>query len=231
MTKVTIIALLSTAVMFLSGCLQTRNDIKEAETTQNLQSQLSTLQKNNADYVSRVEESLENSRQLNGRLEVIENKLSKVENQDGQKKAEDSHQLGELSQKVVLMQEALGKMENDLQALHAELNNVKSSANSNASSNLKASNGSGAEAYKNLYDSAEGLFKEKKWKEAILQYDDYRSKNPKGKLIPDATYKTGVCFQELGMKDESKTFYQEVLTKFPKTDIAKKASIRLKSIK
>jgi TolA-binding protein len=64
----------------------------------------------------------------------------------------------------------------------------------------------------------------------MLQYDEYKKKAPKGKSIPEAIYKTGVCFQELGMKDEAKVFYQEITAKFPKSEFAKKAQIRLKSI-
>ena len=71
----------------------------------------------------------------------------------------------------------------------------------------------------------------KKWKDAIVVFSKYRDQFPKGKKYADATYKIGVCFQELGMKEEAKPFLEEVVAKFPGTSEAKKASFRLKAPK
>ncbi len=214
--------------LLVTGCLQTRTDIKETETTLNFQNQLSVMQKNNADYSSRVEESLENQRHLNGKIDSIENRLIKIENDNGDKTSSDKQQVEVLNQKVELLQEALTKLENDLHGLQSDFNNKKFK-----SSDENANVGSGntkSEPYKNIFEDAEQLFKEKNWKEAILKYDEYRNKNSKGKMVSDATYKTGVCFQELGMIEEAKTFYQETMTKFAKSDSARKAQIRLKGL-
>ena len=54
--------------------------------------------------------------------------------------------------------------------------------------------------------------------------------NPKGKRYADATYKIGMSFQELKLKDDAKAFYQEVIQKFPKSSEAKKAEVRLKKL-
>jgi TolA-binding protein len=45
-----------------------------------------------------------------------------------------------------------------------------------------------------------------------------------------ATYKIGVCFQELGMIEEAKAFYDEVIAKYPKSNEAAKATSRLKAM-
>ena len=55
--------------------------------------------------------------------------------------------------------------------------------------------------------------------------------NPTGKRYAEASFKMGQSFQELGMKTEARSFYSEVLEKFPKSDWAKKANLHLKSLK
>jgi TolA-binding protein len=84
---------------------------------------------------------------------------------------------------------------------------------------------------KGPYALAEEKFDQKNWKEAILEYEKYRKANPKGKQFSTATYKIGVAFQELGLNDEAKAFYEEVISKFPKTKDADRASTRMKNLK
>ena len=84
---------------------------------------------------------------------------------------------------------------------------------------------------KDTYDIAKEFFEKKDWKQAILNFQKYRDDNPKGVKLADATYKIGVSFQELGMKDEAKTFYDEVQVKYPKSEEARRAKIRLKGLK
>ena len=84
---------------------------------------------------------------------------------------------------------------------------------------------------KTQFQAAEAAFEKKAWKEAILDYEKYRKAFPKGKEFPAATYKIGVSFQELGMADEARAFYEEVIAKFPKGKDAKSAQARLKALK
>jgi TolA-binding protein len=213
-------------VVLSSGCLKTRNDVKEVEESKLFQSQLVTMQKANADYVGRVEETLENHRALVGRVEVLEHKLEKTEGNDSEKQTTNAKEIAELTEKIKLLQTSIAKLDEENQAMQNDIIALKSKSGKTES----ASTGTISDNHSEVFSGAEQLFKEKKWKEAILQYDEYKKKSPKGKSIPEAIYKTGVCFQELSMKNEAKVFYQEVISKFPKSDFARKAQIRLKSI-
>ena len=51
-----------------------------------------------------------------------------------------------------------------------------------------------------------------------------------GKSYAMATLKMGICFHKLKMPQDAKAFYQEVIQRFPKTDVAKTAQQNLKSI-
>ncbi|MFS4458373.1 tetratricopeptide repeat protein [Bdellovibrio sp. HCB2-146] len=215
--------------MALTGCLKTRNEVRDGEQRQVMQQQVTTMQRNNADATSRVSDMEELMRELNGRVEVVENKLERNNaGVEGAMKASQT-QSADLNQKVQLLQEALTKMEGQLFQVTAEVQALK--AERAAAATQAQAQASEKKTKKDTYDSATEYFNKKDWKQAILNYQKYRDENPKGGHFADATYKIGVAFQELGMKDESKTFYDEVVSKFPKSDEARRAKIRLKGLK
>lgn len=207
------------------GCLKTRNDVRETETRQVMQQQVTTLQRTNADVSTRFLETDERMRELIGRVEELENKInSGNQNLEIQLKASQQGQL-ETNQKVVVLQEALGKMEAQVLQLTAELQALRAEPVGRASAAPTSKN------ERETFAQGQDLFAQKEWKKAILLYQKYRDENPRGKNFAEATYKIGVSFQELGMKDEAKTFYEEVIASYGKTESAKKAKTRLKGLK
>lgn len=213
----------------LTGCLKTRNEVREGENRQVMQQQVTTLQKTNADAGSRVQEVEEMMRDLNGRVDVVENKLEKsAAGTDNAAKATQANN-ADMNSKVNLLQEALTKMEGQLFQLTAEVQAMK--ADKAAAAATVSAQAAVKQAKKDTYEVAKEFFDKKDWKQAILNFQKYRDDNPKGAKLPDATYKIGVSFQELGMKDEAKTFYDEVQEKYPKSEEARRAKIRLKGLK
>ncbi len=218
--------------LLMAGCLRTREDIKEVEAASAMRDQVSTLQKVHADSSTRLEELQDQNRNLNGRIEELEHRLSEREKESGSGKEEIQKTLDESKRNNELLQESISKLETQLQALQEEIVAVRAKEAAKVSKGDESKDkDKDKEKDKSLIEAALGNFQDKKWKEAILKFDQYREKNPKGKHVAEATYKTGVCFQELGMNDEAKVFYQEVVAKFPQSDMAKKAQYRLKSLK
>jgi TolA-binding protein len=220
---------LMSAFLF-SGCLRTREDLKEVETANAMRDQVTSLQKVHADSSTRLEELQDQNRQLNGRIEELEHRLVKTEESKGEGKDEIQKNLEDTKRSNQLLQDSIAKMETQLQALQEEIVALRAKE---ASKSSKSENGNSKDKdkEKSIFEAALADFQDKKWKEAILNFDQYREKNPKGKFAAEATYKTGVCFQELGMNDEAKVFYQETVAKFPQSDMAKKAQYRLKALK
>lgn len=210
----------------LNGCLQTRSDVKVGEQGRVLQQQVSTLQKTNADVGSRFEESEEQIRFLNGRIEVLENQIVQAKQETEQVKKHAIEQLQAQSQKLSILQESLTKMETEQEKLRAEMVAVKTAFKDELVKSVPP-----VETAKNPFEAAEALLAKKDFRSAILEYQKYREKSPKGKNFAVATYKMGICFQELGMKEDAKSFYEEVISKFPKSDEAKKSKIRLQKLK
>ncbi len=220
-----LVFVVAAATLFLTGCLKTRNEVKDTEQRQVMQQQVVTLQKTNADTSGRFSDLEEQVRNLNGRVDVVENRVDKNDSGSGAAIKNYQEQNRDLNQKVMILQEALTKMEKDLLILNADLQAMKAEkAAAHAEKTAKQSK-------KDVYEIGQEFFSKKDWKQAILNYQKYRDDNPKGSKFADATYKIGVAFQELGMKDEAKTFFDEVTAKYPKSEEARRAKVRLKGLK
>lgn len=185
-----------------------------------------------AAVAARIEDYDDQFRQLNGRVDTIENQMNQINAASEGEKKSVTDMAKYADQKFVAYEEELRKMEAKIASLEQELATVKaakveSKPTPSAGSIAGAISGKG----KTPYDEGEDLFNAKKWKEAIVAYQKYRDTYPKGKMYADSTYKIGVAFQELKMNEEAKAFFDEVVSKFPKSKEAKKAAFRMKTLK
>ncbi|MGZ3721520.1 MAG: tetratricopeptide repeat protein [Bdellovibrionales bacterium] len=231
-----IVALLGLTVMV--GCLKTRAELEAEETgkvqeRQTISQQKSAAPAAKASHVGgqsvkapppadRSEEMDEQMRNLSGRVEANEAAVQQMHVLEQQKKEAWIKDQQMQSQKLQAYEDAIRKLEAQVQALSEEVAHLKAPPPEPAAAPAKGG--------KNSFETGEELFTGKKWKEAIVSFQKYRDQNPKGKQYADATYKIGVCFQEIGMKDEAKSFMEEVTAKFPNSKEAKKAAFRLKSL-
>lgn len=230
------IVLVSFLVLGLSSCLKTRAEVGEDEQSQvynkkNADNQVAAKTQTQEQAATVVDERDELIRTLNGRVENLENQLTALN-----KEKEKSTAPSEDSQKIQLLQEALGKMELQLQKLEAEKKVAEAAVVEPATTTKTTPSKNAAAGGKKVsttasYDAAQDFFMKKEWKKAILSYQKYVDEAPKGANIADAKYKIGVCFQELGMKEESMAFYEEVVANYAKSEAGKKAKLRLAKIK
>lgn len=222
--------------VMVSGCvgLKTRSELREGDSEPQRQTSRQQVKEfkepKQVAAVARAEEYDEQMRQLNGRIDAVENHLSQLNAAQAGEKQSVTEMAKYSDQKFQAYEEELRKLDAKVVALTEELERLKSSSAAAATSSGSAGD-SGSGKSKTAYDEAEAQFGAKKWKEAIVNYQKYRDNSPKGKMYADATYKIGVCFQELKMKDEAKAFFDEVVSKFPGSKEAKKAAFRMKSLK
>jgi TolA-binding protein len=219
----------------LTGCtgLKTRSEVNPSEQSfisrrKQQESQKAESAKSMAKDAPAPSDPEETIRALNGRIEILENNVTQLQKENA-KLAEPSAD----AEKIATLQEALSKMEVQLQKLEgASAPAAVDSKHKSSDDNLKPTIPSGelANIKKTSYDVAEDLFAKKDWKKAILSYQKFAEEYPKSKLVPDAKYKTGLSFQELGLKDEALAFYEEVSVQYPQTQAGKKAKIRIASL-
>ena len=223
------------AIIGFSGCaLRTRGEVNPSDQSFISRRRQQEAQKGEGhsgsmkDSAPQVDPE-ETIRSLNGRIEVLENNVVQL-----QKENSKLSQPSADTAKVAILQDAISKMELQIQKLEgsnatAPVNDVKhKSSDENLKATLPATEL--APSKKTSYDLAEDFLVKKDWKKAILSYQKFVEEFPKSKLVPDAKYKTGVAFQELGLKDEALAFYEEVSVQYPQTQAGKKAKIRTASL-
>lgn len=79
-----------------------------------------------------------------------------------------------------------------------------------------------------LFLKGECLYRLKEYKKAVVEYSKFPEKYPKSAHMPEALYKIALSFDALGMKEDAKGFYQELVEKFPKSQQSVKAKKKLK---
>ncbi len=213
----------------LTGCLETRSGVKELEEKQVLRKQVTNLQQTSADVTSRFNEIEDDLRKANGRNEQLDARMTQIKDRAEKNDFALEGKLKEQEAKFTAFREEMAKMQ-------AELNEVKT-VNQALQSAIQAGaavggggSSSASTGDKTPFERGEAKFEAKAWRDAIFAYEEYRKANPKGKSFTAATYKIGVSFQELGMMDDAKLFYEEAIAKSPKSKEADRARTRLKAL-
>lgn len=223
--------ILVSPILFL-GCLQTRSEMKEAEQRNVIKSQVANLQKDRAGSESRFQEIENDLRTFNGKVEEVEHKLeiSNRESRADKEKYLDDQQ--KTADRLKHLEEAISALDQKLEIVKTEFAKmaVAEPPSKSKGSADKQSDKQG-DKQKGPYSLAEEFFANKEWRDAILQYQQYIERWPKGSYVANATYKIGVCFAELGHAQEAKVFFEEVIAKFPGSSQAKSATTRLKPAK
>ncbi|MBN8539511.1 MAG: tetratricopeptide repeat protein [Deltaproteobacteria bacterium] len=222
-----IVGLMMSGALMTSGCLQTRSNLKEQEEKQVLRKQVVNLQQTTADVSSKFNEVDEDLRKTNGRIEALDARMTQIKDRAEKNDFALESKFKEQDTKFQAFREELQKMQAEL--LEVKASNSALQAAFQAGGAPSGSSG-GKNSDKNPFELGDSRFEQKAWREAIFAYEDYRKSYPKGKNFGAATYKIGVCFQELGMLDDAKPFYDEVISKFPKSKEADRARSRLKAI-
>ncbi|MBC7456987.1 MAG: tetratricopeptide repeat protein [Bdellovibrionaceae bacterium] len=239
------------ALCMMSSCLKTRADLADEEQSQvygkkSGDNQIATARPSQLSAKAQpavVDDRDESIRAFNGRIESLENQINNLQKEKEKAASTNTAE----AQKNQALQETLAKMEAQLQKLEAEAAGQKAAAAVGANhavtgsdaNTIKASGAPVPKTDKSKkeaahgadYELAQGHFAKKEWKKAILVYQKYVDEAPKGPNVADSKYKIGVCFQELGMKEEAMAFYEEVIANFGKTEQGKKAKIRLAKLK
>ena len=76
----------------------------------------------------------------------------------------------------------------------------------------------------------ECYFAEKKYEEAILEFDEVIKKYPKGNKVADALFRQGMAFLEMKDSTNARLILKEVVRRFPQSDQANRARKKLKEI-
>lgn len=229
--------LLSFGTLTLSGCLKTRAQLKDQSDDQDgpsrpVPSQVQDVRPQES-YV--VEELRSEVTRLTGKVDELERGQSKGDQAKESAHKEEVKKLEtriiELEQAQVNMLEAIKKLQTT-SASPADANEIferaKSQFDAGDFENAAESFGQYLKTPKpkHLEDATflrgQAYYEQKQYKKAIIEFSKFPEKHPKSKHLPAALLKIGQSFDALGMKEDAKGFYQELLDKFPKSPEAKK---------
>ncbi len=213
--------LLAAVALMLSGCLVTRDEIREDQ-----QQPPSQQQVQQADEANRLDEIDGEIRTLRGRVGDLENNLNTSDADRTNKSAALAERVKALEDRSKIYEDELSKLDSEYLQIAQKVEALRASYDA-----LQQARAKKKLSKKNSYKIASGSFNKKNWKEAIVDYQKYRELNPHGDHYAEATYKIGVAFNKLGMKPEARTFYTEAAQKFAKSKWGKKAVKKLKSLK
>lgn len=214
----------------LTACLETRQGAREQEEKQQLQKTVGNLQRSTADVNAKFEEQDEDIRKVSSRVDALESKVLKNEEKSERNGGNRDNKMKDLNEKFNLHQDALTKMESQIQNLISQNHDLEDHIKDMQKKLDQAPAPAPKAQASTTYQEADDLFQAKQWQDAAIAWGKYLQNNPKGKHLPEANYKLAVCFHELGQKDEAKTFYKAVIAKYPKSEEAKKAKVKLKKL-
>lgn len=235
------LALSVMAALALSSCLKTRSEMGGDYQSQVYTKKQAENQKQAANEPAevKIDEKDELIRTLNGRVEGLENQIQQLQN---------AYVKDPNNEKIKLLQESLVKMEAQIAKLETDLavakmngttvnNNVSAPAPNSSDAKVPPVKGgtapqTGGKTH-TAFDTAQEYFAKKDFKNAILEYQKFVDANTKSKnkLVPEAKYKIGLCFEAMGLKDEAQSFYEEVAAQHGSTEFGKKAKAKVTKTK
>lgn len=222
------VLLLTSITLGLTNCVVTRSQLSDSPSpsarynvpkTYNAPKPISGPVKNSQE-VAALESQLrsyeEQFRTMLGRIEELETKASTASKPD-------TDRVKDLEQAISEMLVQQEQLKNEIKASREAQIQAAQKAKEQAAADSAAPTG-------NL-EQADKLFSEGKWEKAAQEFQEFRKKNPKSDEISIVTYKIGVCFQELGLKSEAKTFFTNVMQNYPNSKASKFAKFRLDNLK
>ncbi|MBI4924516.1 MAG: tetratricopeptide repeat protein [Bdellovibrio sp.] len=227
-------------ILVLSSCLKTRSQLKEdgMDAPDTVNNPVSTEVKDvkpQGQYI--VDEIKSEITHITGRIEELERNLKQgtnAANKEEVKKLEN--RMTELEQAQLAILESLKKLQatvpipDNLEFYEKGRMQFQSKDYRGAvdtfTEYLKAQKPKRGEDA--LFLRAESYYLLKDYKKAIIDFSKFPEKYQKSSKLSLALYKIGLSFESLGMKEDAKGFYQELVEKFPKSKEASRAKAKLK---
>jgi tol-pal system protein YbgF len=230
--------------LFATGCLKTRAQLREETPdtpNQTMKGEVRNVEPAGSYAIDEIKNEIT---RLNGRIEDLERanqqqnqNLSNAQNEDIKKL---QNRVQELESAQANMLEAIKKLETS--AANAPTTTEATELYEKGRRQFQQADYNGAidsfSGYlrnpnaKHLQDAtfmrAESYFETKQYKKAIIDYSKFPEKFSKSKRMPTALLKIGQSFDAMGMKEDARGFYQELVDKFPRSPEAKKAKSKLK---
>lgn len=239
---------IATALVVLAGC-KTKSELRREQDMERLKAELKEVRGDKADVenfgeelkveVSRMNNLLEERAaqnrsqidelkkeiaQLNTKLQTMENRM---EAQEAAEREARNREKAQAAQAVAAAADRpkpsyeLGKRYFDEGKYEDAIDILK----------VVTKSKKGEEGKKAQFLLAESLYANKEFASAALEYSDFKRLYPKDTLIPTAIYKQANAFKSMGKSKEAKLFYQELIERYPKSNMVAKAKQEMRKLR
>lgn len=229
-----------TLAIALSGCLKTRSQIKDDDRGE-IQAQPPARVDDSKAQQYAIEEMKSELSRISGKVEDIE-KERREEAESKDRVTRDD--LKRLDARLAEFEQAQANIIAEIKRLDAGLSQVdqvdlfekgkkayKAGEHEDAlklfAQYLRAPNGKFVEEARFL--RGEVYFELQDCRKAVAEYTPFQEKFQASKFAPKAFLRMGLCFEQMGMKNDAKLFFQELVDKYPKSPEAKSAQKKLSS--
>lgn len=224
-------------LVFAAGCLKTRSQVKDDGSDSDSGAPAHAKPVDNGRYA--VDELKSEVTALTGRLEDMER--AQRDSNSGSKESEErfrklEERMNEQEKAQAAIIEALKKVEReapkDKSALYKKakaLYDAKKWEEAADGFSDYLDSGDSEHAQVATFMRGDSYFNLKEYKKAIIDYSKFPEKYTSSKRVPEALLKIGMSFENLGMKEDAKTFYQELIDKYPKSAESKTARKKIGS--
>ncbi len=244
MKRILVLSIACTLALSSTACLKTRAQLRGTsdEGTDSQRTQTASIQDAQPQGQYVIDEIKSEITRLTGRLEDLERAQKQTTEQHKDSTTPDTlksmeARIQELEQAQLAMIEAIKKQEAQatpvavgdlLEKGRKEFQGGKLDGAIETLGQFLTKSPKGPGAEEATFLRAEALFLQKQYKKAIVEYSKIPEKFSKSKQMPAALYKIGLSFDSIGMNEDAKGFYQELVEKFPKSSEAKKAKAKAK---
>ncbi|MGK5083558.1 tetratricopeptide repeat protein [Bdellovibrionota bacterium FG-1] len=227
-----------TLTLIQTGCLKTRAQLKE-ESDESAPAKVASPQEVQPQGQYAIDEIKGEITRLQGRLEDVE-RTQKQTSATGPgapdaKKVEQ--RVVDLEQAQANMIEAIKKLQESPAASVDPSELIEKGKTQMGGGNFEGAaetlgaaqrTAKGKKAEEATFLRGECFYTIKEYKKAIVEYSRFPEKFTKSAYMSKALFQIGRSFEALGMKEDAKSFYQELIEKFPKSPEAKKARPKVK---
>ncbi len=176
------------------------------------------IRKNIADMKADLDSIREDINTVRGKTEENRALIKQIVESDLAKIDQISQQLDQISQRI-------SKLEGQIRQVQDYLGLTERISQKTAEKSLAKKNTS--QTKKDIYSNAYSLYKQGRYREAILGFKAFLKKYPKSTLSDNAWFWIGECYMGLKKYEKAILAYYEVIKKYPKGNKVPSAMLRL----
>ena len=192
------------------------------EKSEKVEGNIRSVQKQTAELDAQFHEINESLRHMNGQFEVLQKQITDL-------KEQNQHLENRLEETDKQNKDTLGLLEQEIELLRSGRPSAR--GKDKRKSQNKNYRKKRSKKTSLLLNKGNQHFQNKRWKQAIINFENYRQESAKkDSSFAHATYRIALSFEKLGMKENAKSYFEELVKLFPRSHLAQKAKSHLDKI-